>query len=177
MGLLKRLILIGLVGFVAIQVVRPARTNPASDPNKALTKRLVVPADVKATLDRSCRNCHSNDTVWPWYSNVAPISWNVISHVNDGRGSMNFSDWPAGPEEAGELAGAGSPATFFVGARALTRGRGPPSGAFGCYSPRWARGGASRGAAGVGGRALTRGRGPPFGRAGCYLSTRSRAST
>jgi hypothetical protein len=102
-GLLKRLILIGLVGFAGIQVVRPDRTNPASDPNKALTKRLAVPADVKAILDRSCRNCHSNETVWPWYSNVAPISWNVIGHVNDGRGSMNFSDWPAGPEEAGEL--------------------------------------------------------------------------
>ena len=101
--LLKRLILIGLAAFAAIQVVRPARTNPPSDPAKALTKRLAVPADVRSILDRSCRNCHSHDTTWPWYSNVAPISWNVISHVNDGRGSMNFSDWPEGPEEAGDL--------------------------------------------------------------------------
>jgi hypothetical protein len=101
--LFKRLILAGFVILVVIQFIRPARTNPPSDPKKALTARLAVPADVKETLDRSCRNCHSNDTVWPWYSNVAPISWNVIGHVNDGRGSMNFSDWPAGPEEAGEL--------------------------------------------------------------------------
>jgi mono/diheme cytochrome c family protein len=100
---LKRLILIGLALFVAIQVVRPARTNPPSDPAKAITTRLAVPADVKAVFDRSCSNCHSHQTVWPWYSNVAPISWDVIAHVNDGRGSMNFSDWPEGPEEAGEL--------------------------------------------------------------------------
>ena len=101
--LFKRLILIGLVVFVVIQVVRPARTNPPSDPAKAITTRLAVPADVTAVFDRSCRNCHSHQTVWPWYSNVAPISWDVINHVNDGRGSMNWSDWPAGPEEAGEL--------------------------------------------------------------------------
>lgn len=101
--LLKRLILVGLVVFVVIQFVGPARTNPASDPAKHLTKRLAVPADVKATLDRSCANCHSNATVWPWYAHVAPVSWNVISHVNDGRGSMNFSDWPEGAEEAADL--------------------------------------------------------------------------
>lgn len=101
--LFKRLILAGIVIFLAMQVYRPARTNPASDPNKAMTKHVAVPADVKATLDRSCRDCHSNETKWPWYSNVAPISWNVISHVDDGRGSMNFSNWPAGPEEAADL--------------------------------------------------------------------------
>ncbi len=62
-----------------------------------------MPADVKTLLDRGCWNCHSNQTVWPAYTYVAPISWNVISHVNDGRGSLNFTDWPAGPEEAADL--------------------------------------------------------------------------
>jgi hypothetical protein len=99
----KRLILVGLVVFVAIQFVRPARTNPPVDPNKVITKHVKVPADVKTLLDRGCWNCHSNQTVWPAYSNIAPISWNVVSHVNDGRGSLNFTDWPAGPEEAADL--------------------------------------------------------------------------
>ena len=99
----KRLILVGLVVFVVMQFVGPARTNPAVDPSKAITKHVAVPADVKTLLDRCCWNCHSNQTIWPAYSYVAPISWNVISHVNDGRGSMNLTDWPAGPEEAGEL--------------------------------------------------------------------------
>ena len=78
---------------VAIQFVRPARTNPASDPSAALAARVQVPADVAAILDRSCRDCHSNDTRWPWYTNVAPVSWWVIDHVNHGRSHFNFSEW------------------------------------------------------------------------------------
>jgi hypothetical protein len=49
-------------------------------------------------LERSCRDCHSNETVWPWYSNVAPISWFVIDHVDHGRSHLNFSEW--GREDA-----------------------------------------------------------------------------
>ena len=101
--LFKRLILVALVVFVALQFFGAARTNPPVDPNKAITKRVAVPADVKLLLDRGCWNCHSNQTIWPAYSYVAPISWNVISHVNDGRGSMNLTAWPESPEEAAEL--------------------------------------------------------------------------
>ena len=101
--MVKRLIVAALVVFLVLQFVGPARTNPAVDPNKAVTKRVAVPADVKTLLDRGCWNCHSNQTVWPAYSYVAPVSWNVISHVNDGRGSLNFSEWPEGPEEAADL--------------------------------------------------------------------------
>jgi hypothetical protein len=78
---------------VAIQFVRPARTNPSSDPSGALAARVQLPAEVAAVLDRSCRDCHSNDTRWPWYTNVAPVSWWVIDHVNHGRSHFNFSEW------------------------------------------------------------------------------------
>ena len=101
--LFNRLIIAALVVFVVIQFVGPARANPPVDPSRAVTKHVAVPADVKAILDRSCWNCHSNQTNWPWYSYVAPASWNVIAHVNDGRGSMNLTAWPDGPEEAAEL--------------------------------------------------------------------------
>jgi hypothetical protein len=101
--LFRRLIVVLVILFAVAQVVGPARTNPASDPAKAITKTIPVPRDVQAILDRSCRDCHTNQTTWPWYAHVAPMSWGVIGHVNDGRGNMNFSDWPAGPEEAGEL--------------------------------------------------------------------------
>ena len=49
--------------------------------------------DVAAIFDRSCRDCHSNKTVWPWYTNVAPISWFIANHVNEGRHSLNLSEW------------------------------------------------------------------------------------
>ena len=52
-----------------------------------------VPPDAAVILDRSCRDCHSNETRWPWYSHVAPASWLVIDHVNHGRSHLNISEW------------------------------------------------------------------------------------
>jgi hypothetical protein len=83
--------------FAGVQLVRPARTNPAADPARALTPH--VPANVAAILDRSCRDCHSSETRWPWYSNIAPASWLVIDHVNHGRSHFNYSNWTAYDEE------------------------------------------------------------------------------
>jgi hypothetical protein len=79
--------------FAGIQFVRPARTNPGSDPAAALTAVTAVPPAAAAILDRSCRDCHSNDTRWPWYSHVAPASWFLIDHVNHGRSHFNDSAW------------------------------------------------------------------------------------
>jgi hypothetical protein len=76
-----------------IQAVRPARTNPTTDPARTLAALLPVTPEAAAVLDRACRDCHSNDTRWPWYSNVAPVSWLVIDHVNHGRSHFNYSDW------------------------------------------------------------------------------------
>jgi hypothetical protein len=82
-----------LVLVVAAQLVRPARTNPATDPAKTLEAHTQVTPEAAAILKRACADCHSHDTAWPWYTNVAPISWFVIDHVNSGRRHLNFSDW------------------------------------------------------------------------------------
>jgi Haem-binding domain len=79
--------------FVGLQFVRPARTNPAVDQSQTIRARLQLTPEVAAILDRSCQDCHSNTTRWPWYSNVAPVSWMVIDHVNEGRQHMNLSEW------------------------------------------------------------------------------------
>lgn len=50
-------------------------------------------AETRALAKRACFDCHSNETVWPWYSNVAPVSWLVQKDVNDGRRHLNFSEW------------------------------------------------------------------------------------
>ena len=52
-----------------------------------------MPPEVAGVLNRSCMDCHSNRTDWPWYSNVAPASWFVVDHVNHGRRHLNFSRW------------------------------------------------------------------------------------
>ena len=90
---LKLLLIVLAIAFLGMQFVRPARTNPMSDPATALGASVPVPAAAAAILDRSCRDCHSNETRWPWYSHVAPASWFVIDHVNHGRSHFNYSVW------------------------------------------------------------------------------------
>jgi len=79
--------------FILIQLKRPARTNPAVDESQALEAHVQMSPQVKDILERSCRDCHSNKTEWPWYTNVAPVSWWITDHVDQGRKDMNLSEW------------------------------------------------------------------------------------
>jgi hypothetical protein len=71
--------------------------------------------ETRALAKRACFDCHSNETVWPWYSNIAPVSWLVARDVTEGRDAMNFSDW-------GQTAQRGQKV-----ARQVQRGAMPPS--------------------------------------------------
>ena len=84
--LLWSLLVLALVGG-AIQLFPMSRTNPP------VTADLNAPAEVKAVLKASCYDCHSNETVWLWYTKVAPASWLIAHDVSDGRRHFNFSDW------------------------------------------------------------------------------------
>lgn len=81
------------VVFLGLQFVRPTRTNPSVDQTQTIQAHLQITPPVAAILDRSCHDCHSNSTRWPWYSNVAPASWFLVDHVNDARSHLNFSEW------------------------------------------------------------------------------------
>jgi len=86
--------LFGFFGLLAgIQLIRPARSNPPVDPSHTLEAVVFVPPQIESILQRACDDCHSDLTRWPWYSNVAPISWLVIDDVNSGRRQVNFSAW------------------------------------------------------------------------------------
>lgn len=100
-------IVLGLAGlFLVAQFIRPARTNPPTVENQTLAASVHVPPDAAAILKRSCGDCHSHLTRWPWYSNVAPVSWLVVRDVSDGRRHMDFSNWPhSNPARAGRLLG------------------------------------------------------------------------
>jgi len=91
------LFLVGVVGLLLIQLVPYGRdhTNPAvvSEP----------PWDspaTRATAVIACFDCHSNQTVWPWYSNIAPASWLIQHDVDEGREHLNYSDWKPGQGHA-----------------------------------------------------------------------------
>jgi hypothetical protein len=79
--------------FAGVQLVRPERVNPTAAAGQSLEEHARVPPEVAGVLKRSCMDCHSNRTDWPWYSNVAPASWFVVDHVNHGRRHLNFSKW------------------------------------------------------------------------------------
>lgn len=100
MGWVKRGLLGLLLLVILIQFIPYGRdhTNPAvvAEPawDSPVTRDLAV---------RACFDCHSNETVWTWYSNVAPMSWLVQRHVDEGRNELNFSEWHL-PQEADEAA-------------------------------------------------------------------------
>ena len=79
--------------FLAAQFFRPNRMNPPIVDADTLEASTQVPDDVKAIITRSCADCHSNTTRYPWYSNISPGSWFMANHVADGRREMNFSEW------------------------------------------------------------------------------------
>jgi hypothetical protein len=76
-----------LIGIIVIQFIPVKRTNPMQ------VSEISAPAEVMDILRSSCYDCHSNLTDWRWYSYVAPISWMMASHVEEGREHLNFSNW------------------------------------------------------------------------------------
>ena len=91
----KKALVALLVFLFVIQIFQPRRTNPLAVPSRSLTAHVRVPEEVYASLIHSCGDCHSNQTHWPWYGHVAPLSWVITDDVNEGRRHMNFEDWEA----------------------------------------------------------------------------------
>ncbi len=78
-----------LSAFLLIQLIPYERSNPKSDPSLEIK----APPNVQAIFKRSCYDCHSNETRWPWYSAIAPAKWFVARDVQVGRRWLNFSEW------------------------------------------------------------------------------------
>lgn len=83
--------------FLLIQLVPAKRTNPP------VITGVTAPAQVMDILRRACFDCHSNETRWPWYGRVAPVSWWLVAHVDRGRADLNFSEWPLFDQESRAL--------------------------------------------------------------------------
>ena len=79
--------------FLLIQSFRFAKTAEAFDPAKDFTTLTFANAEVAHTLKIACYDCHSNQPTYPWYSNIAPISWWMQNHIDEGGHHLNFSEW------------------------------------------------------------------------------------
>ena len=94
---MKRALTIGVIcaaaALLVIQFVRPDFSNPPVIPEEKLEASVQVPTEVAEMMKRSCSDCHTNETVYPWYSQISPVSWWLKDHVDHGRSHLNFSTW------------------------------------------------------------------------------------
>lgn len=95
---LKRIGIALVILLIGLQLVPLSRTNPP------VTREVKWDSpETKALAQRACFDCHSNETTWPWYAYVAPLSMQVVHHVNEGRGRLNFSAWDQPNENMQEI--------------------------------------------------------------------------
>ncbi|MBU6410976.1 MAG: heme-binding domain-containing protein [Verrucomicrobia bacterium] len=89
---LKWILGVALVVMAALQFTNPSLTNPNGRGD--FLAAMQPPPALAAEFRAACYDCHSDQTRWPWYSRVAPVSWLIASDVSGGRHHLNFSEWP-----------------------------------------------------------------------------------
>lgn len=94
---MKKIVKYGLIGllsvFILIQFIPTNLPKNNTDHSNDIVQNENPPNDIKIILSKACYDCHSNQTVYPWYSYIAPVSWLVAKDTRDGREELNFSDW------------------------------------------------------------------------------------
>ena len=90
----KKWLLIIIALLVLIQFIRPARNYKSVVAGNTLDKITPVPDSVHELLKHACFDCHSNNTVYPWYANVQPVGWWLANHIKEGKEELNFDDMP-----------------------------------------------------------------------------------
>jgi len=88
---MKKILVILLVAFIIIQFFPIDKTNPPLNPGMDFLKIKHTPPEIAQIINTSCYDCHSNETRYPWYSNIAPASWFLKNHIDEGRKHLNFS--------------------------------------------------------------------------------------
>lgn len=91
--ILKIIVAVLFLAFIAIQFIRPDFTNPPIVQGQTLEEVTQVPENVQALLKKSCNDCHSNTTNYPWYSYIQPSASFLENHITVGRNKVNFSVW------------------------------------------------------------------------------------
>jgi hypothetical protein len=90
---IKKTLLVLLVVIIAIQFIQTARNKSGQVLSADISKTYHLPKNVQAILKESCYDCHSNNTIYPWYSNIQPFGWWLASHIRRGKAELNFSEF------------------------------------------------------------------------------------
>lgn len=91
MSRIRKILLGFLLVFIAIQFIRPADIKSSRDLSNDFDSLFAVPAGVQAILQNACYDCHSNRTIYPWYTAIQPIGWVMARHIKNGKEKLNFS--------------------------------------------------------------------------------------
>ncbi len=89
----KKILIALLLAFVMIQFIRPARNINGQASPADFTKVYRVPMGVQSVLQKACYDCHSNNTRYPWYTNIQPIGWIMARHIKNGKEQLNFNEF------------------------------------------------------------------------------------
>jgi hypothetical protein len=82
-----------IIPTVIIAILLLSQLIPVTRSNPPVSGEILTPVEISGILRKSCYDCHSHQTNWPWYSRIAPVSWLVIQDVEEGRAHLNFSTW------------------------------------------------------------------------------------
>jgi hypothetical protein len=93
MSQVKKILLVILVTIIAIQFIQPARNKSGQVLPTDISKVYNIPNQIQSVLKNACYDCHSNNTNYPWYSNIQPGGWWLASHIRKGKEELNFSEF------------------------------------------------------------------------------------
>jgi cytochrome c551/c552 len=93
MSRIKKIALVSIIVFAAIQLIQPARNKSGQILPSDFTKIYTVPDNVQAVLQNACYDCHANNTKYSWYSNIQPLAWMMARHITYGKEKLNFSNF------------------------------------------------------------------------------------
>ncbi len=90
---MKKIGLVVLILLIGIQLIQPARNSSGQVPATDISKTVFIPGNVKSLLQTACNDCHSNNTNYPWYTNIQPMGWLLANHIKDGKADLNFNEF------------------------------------------------------------------------------------
>ena len=93
MNWIKKVLLATGIVFIAIQFIQPAKNLNNRVLATDISKTIPVPDNVQAILKNACYDCHSNNTVYPWYANIQPMGWLMANHIKEGKAELNFNEF------------------------------------------------------------------------------------